>query len=139
MERKQPVKSLYHCVFNLNYHLVIVTKYRRKCITSPMLERLRTHCQALVEKWECELLEFNGEADHVHLLLSLNPKVAPSVFVNNLKTVTSRYIRKEFGEELKRYYWNKPVFWSRSYCIISCGGAPLSVIKQYIEQQEAPH
>ena len=91
-----------------------------------MLERLRTHCQALVEKWECELLEFNGEADHVHLLLSLNPKVAPSVFVNNLK-------------ELKRYYWNKPVFWSRSYCIISCGGAPLSVIQQYIEQQEAPH
>jgi putative transposase len=62
MERKQPVKSLYHCVFNLNYHLVIVTKYRRKCITAPMLERLRTHCQALVEKWECELLEFNGEA-----------------------------------------------------------------------------
>lgn len=57
-----------------------------------MPERLRTHCQALVEKWECELLEFNGEADHVHLLLSLNPKVAPSVFVNNLKTVTSRYI-----------------------------------------------
>lgn len=104
----------------------MVTKYRRKCITSPMLERLRTHCQALVEKWECELLEFNGEADHVHLLLSLNPKVAPSVFVNNLK-------------ELKRYYWNKPVFWSRSYCIISCGGAPLSVIQQYIEQQEAPH
>jgi REP element-mobilizing transposase RayT len=50
-----------------------------------------------------------------------------------------RYIRKEFGEELKRYYWNKPVFWSRSYCIISCGGAPLSVIQQYIEQQEAPH
>jgi putative transposase len=76
-------------------------------------------------------LEFNGEADHVHLLLSL--------FVNNLKTVTSRYIRKELGSELKQYYWNKPVFWSRSYCIISCGGAPLSVIKQYIEQQEAPH
>lgn len=86
MERKQPVKSLCHCVFNLNYHLVIVTKYRRKCISAPMLERLGTHCQALVEKWECELLEFNGEADHVHLLLSLNPKVAPSVFVNNLKT-----------------------------------------------------
>ena len=71
-------------------------------------------------------MHHRGEADHVHLLLSLNPKVAPSVFVNNLK-------------ELKRYYWNKPVFWSRSYCIISCSGAPLSVIQQYIEQQEAPH
>ena len=84
-------------------------------------------------------MHHRGEADHVHLLLSLNPQVAPSVFVNNLKTVTSRYIRKEFGEELKQYYWNKPVFWSRSYCIISCGGAPLSVTQQYIEQQEAPH
>ena len=103
-----------------------------------MLDRLKTICTELTQKWECELLEFNGESDHVHLLLSLNPKVAPSVFVNNLKTVSSRYIRKEFGPELKRYYWNKPVFWSRSYCILTCGGAPLSIIKQYIEQQDAP-
>lgn len=136
---KQTVKTLYHCVFNLNYHLVLVTKYRRKCITAPMLERLKAICTELTEKWDCELLEFNGEVDHVHLLLSLNPKVAPSVFVNNLKTVSSRLIRKDFGEELAKVYWKKPVFWSRSYCIITCGGAPLSVIQQYIEQQESPH
>ncbi len=104
-----------------------------------MLERLKVVCTELTKKWECELLEFNGEADHVHLLLSLNPKVAPSVFVNNLKTVSSRYIRKDFAEDLAKVYWKQPVFWSRSYCIITCGGAPLSVIKQYIEQQEAPH
>lgn len=104
-----------------------------------MLERLKIICTELTHKWDCELLEFNGEADHVHLLLSLNPKVVPSVFVNNLKTVSSRLIRKDFGEELAKVYWKKPVFWSRSYCIITCGGAPLSVIKQYIEQQEAPH
>lgn len=104
-----------------------------------MLERLKVICTELTTKWECELLEFNGDADHVHLLLSLNPKVAPSVFVNNLKTVSSRLIRKDFGEELAKVYWKKPVFWSRSYCIISCGGTPLSVIKQYIEQQAAPH
>ena len=139
MENKIVVKALYHCVFNLRYHLVIVTKYRRKCITAPMLERLKVICTELTEKWECELLEFNGEADHVHLLLSLNPKVAPSVFVNNLKTVSSRFIRKDFAEDLAKVYGDKPVFWSRSYCIITCGGAPLSVIKQYIEQQEAPH
>lgn len=136
---EQSVKTLHHCVYNLSYHLVIVTKYRRRCITSAMLERFKTICTELTQKWDCELLEFNGEADHVHLLLSLNPKVAPSVFVNNLKTVSSRLIRKDFGEELAKVYWKKPVFWSRSYCIITCGGAPLSVIKQYIEQQEAPH
>lgn len=136
--KKQQMNHLFHCTFNLNYHLVIVTKYRRKCITAPMLTRLKEICDRLTEKWECELLEFNGEADHLHLLLSLNPKVTPSVFVNNLKTVTSRLIRKEFSEHVKKFYWEKPVFWSRSYCIITCGGAPLSVLKQYIEQQKTP-
>jgi putative transposase len=138
MINKQPFKYLFHCAFNLNYHLVVVTKYRRKCITSPMLSRLKTICTELTQKWECELIEFNGESDHIHLLLSLNPKVAPSIFVNNLKTVTSRLIRKEFKHHLDKFYWKQPVFWSRSYCILTCGGAPLSIIKQYIEQQQAP-
>ena len=136
--KKQPMKQLFHCTFNLNYHLVIVTKYRRKCITSSMLSRLKEICHQLAEKWECELLEFNGEADHLHLLLSLNPKVTPCVFVNNLKTVTSRLIRKDFYEHVQKFYWKKPIFWSRSYCMITCGGAPLSVLKQYIEQQNSP-
>jgi putative transposase len=104
-----------------------------------MLERLKVICTELTQKWDCELLEFNGEADHVHLLLSLNQKVAPSVFANNLKTVSSRLIRRDFGKHLDKVYWGKPVFWSRSYCIFTCGGAPLSVIKQYIEQQDTPH
>jgi putative transposase len=136
--QKQDVKYLYHCVYNLHYHLVIVTKYRRKCITAAMLKRFKIICTELTEKWECELVEFNGEADHLHLLLSLNPKVTPSIFVNNLKTVTSRLIRKEFGDHLQKIYWKDPVFWSRTYCILSCGGVPLSIIKQYIEQQAAP-
>lgn len=80
------------------------------------------------------MLEFNGEPDHVHLLLSLNPKVALSTFINNLKTVASRRIRREFAVELESVY-RTPVFWSRTYCILTCGGAPLSVIKQYIENQ----
>ena len=130
----QELHHLHHCVYNLQYHLVLVTKYRRRCITSPMLTRLQNIFSELCEKWECQLIEFNGESDHVHLLLSLNPKVNPSIFVNNLKTVSSRYLRKEFSVHLQKVY-RKPVFWSRSYCIITCGGAPLSIIKQYIEQQ----
>ena len=135
MTKKQDLKTLYHCTFNLNYHLVIVTKYRRKCINKSMLTQLEVIFTELCKKWECELLEFNGEKDHVHLLLSLNPKVQPSKFVNKLKTISSRLIRKQFAEELSRIYF-KPVFWSRSYCLLTCGGAPLSVIKQYIEQQK---
>lgn len=136
--KKQEFKQLNHCVFNLHYHLVLVTKYRRKCITRPMLSRLKEICGTLVQKWECDLIEFNGESDHIHLLLSLNPKVTPSTFVNNLKTVSSRLIRREFSEQLKKVYWKHPVFWSRTYCILTCGGASLSIIKQYIEQQKTP-
>jgi putative transposase len=133
---KTELNSLNHCVFNLHYHLVFVTKYRRKAISQPILERLKDIFTDLVKKYDGNLLEFNGESDHVHLLLSLNPKVCLASFVGNLKTVSSRRIRKEFARELYRIYW-KPVFWSRSYCILTCGGAPLSIIKQYIEQQAA--
>jgi putative transposase len=134
MKENQEMKSLYHCVFSLHLHLVLVTKYRRRCIDAPILERLRAVFAKLCEQWECELLEFNGEPDHVHLLLSVNPKVAPSVLVNNFKTVSSRLIRKDFKAHVDQFY-RKPVFWSRSYCLISCGGAPLSVLKQYVENQ----
>ena len=137
MTIKKAFKTLNHCSFNLKVHLVLVTKYRRRCISKSMLIRLQEIFSTLCKQWECDLLEFNGEPDHVHLLLELNPKVAPSVLVNNLKSISSRLIRQEFAFQLRKVYW-KPVFWSRSYCILSCGGAPLTVLKQYIEQQAAP-
>jgi REP-associated tyrosine transposase len=111
-----------------------VTKYRRKVISDEMKKRLGEICSDTLRKWECELIEFNGEAGHVHLLFSATPKPALSVLVNNLKTVSSRLIRKEFKREISKVYW-KPVFWHRSYCLLTCGGAPWSVIRQYIQQQ----
>ena len=131
---KQVVNTLHHCVYNLQYHLVLVTKYRRKVISGKILDQLRDTFSRLLTQWECELVEFNGEQDHVHLLISVHPKVALSILVNNLKTVSSRLIRRDFSGELARVY-RKPGFWSRSYCILSCGGAPLSVLKRYIENQ----
>ena len=131
----QDLNKLFHCVYKLNYHLVLVTKYRRKCINADLMRRLKEILNELCKKWDSKLIEFNGESDHIHLLIELNPKIAPSVFVNNLKTVSSRLIRRDFLPHLRKLYWKDPVFWSRSYCILTCGGAPLSVIKQYIEQQ----
>lgn len=131
----QRLNTLYHCSYSIQFHLVICTKDRRKCITKPMLARLNEVFAATLEKWEGELIEFNGEADHVHALISVNPKTQPSKLVNNLKTVSSRLIRKEFSDQVQKFYQDNPVFWSRSYCLISCGGAPLSVLKQYIQQQ----
>ncbi len=89
------------------------------------------------EAWGGRLLEFNGEADHIHLLLELPPTVVLADFVNALKTGTSRRLRNEFKEHLASVY-KKPVLWSRSYCILTCGGAPLEIIKQYIQQQARP-
>ena len=132
------MRRLFHCVFDLNYHLVIVTKDRRRCITKPMLDRLRGITAQRCKDWNGCLTEFNGDADHVHALISMPPNIDLSRFVNNLKTTSSRLLRRDFRDHLDQVYRRKPVLWSRSYCIISCGGAPLSVLKQYVEQQEAP-
>ena len=131
------MKTLYHCTFELSYHFVFVTKYRYKVLTAEMLEHLESTVRDLCDRWDAEMVEFNGEADHVHLLVRLNPKTAPSVAANNLKTVTSRLLRKRFSAELARTYW-KPVLWSRTYFVASAGGAPLEVIKAYIRGQERP-
>lgn len=131
------MKSHYHCVYRLTYHLVLVTKYRRKCFTNEILNRLEEIVRKNCSDWEIELVEFNGEADHVHLLLEMHPNIMPSKFVNNLKTVSSRLIRKEFSEHLKKYYW-KPVLWTRAYCLLTTGGATIDTIREYIENQNRP-
>ncbi|MDH0834335.1 IS200/IS605 family transposase [Acinetobacter johnsonii] len=131
------MKSHYHCVYKLIYHLVLVTKYRKKCLSNEMLNRLEEIVKKNCADWEIDLLEFNGEADHIHLLLEMHPNIMPSKFINNLKTVSSRLIRKEFEEELKPYYW-KPVLWTRAYCLLTTGGATIDVIREYIKNQERP-
>jgi len=131
---KQQLQALHHCVFSLHFHLVLVTKCRRKVITKDMLERLDTIFRETLEKWRSELIEFNGEEDHVHLLFQTNPTVQLSKLVNNLKTVSSRLIRRDFRQQVNRIY-RKRVFWHRSYCLISTGGATIEILRNYIEEQ----
>ena len=123
-----------HAYYKLTYHLVVVTKYRHKCISQPMMERLKEITNKLFERWDCKLIEMNGEEDHIHILFDAPPQINLANTINNYKTVTSRYIRKEFPKELSKFYW-KPYFWSRSYMILSTGGATIEVIKKYIEKQ----
>jgi putative transposase len=130
------MKSHYHCVYKLKYHLVLVTKYRKKCFTDEILTRLEIIFKELCIKWEITEA-FNGEQDHLHLLLDLHPNILPSVLINNLKTVSSRLIRKEFASHFAKFYW-KPTLWTRAYCLISAGGAPLEILKYYIEKQDRP-
>ncbi len=93
--------------------------------SSEMLNRLHEVLEALLEQWECRVVEFNGEADHIHLLFQYHPGIELSKLVNNIKTVSSRKLRQEFSEQVDRFY-HKDVLWNGSYFIASCGGVTIS-------------
>ena len=126
-----------HCIFKNRVHLVFVTKYRRDVLTDPMLKRMEELMRETCTQMECELLEFNGEDDHVHMMVSIHPKVAVSNLVGKLKGKSAYFLRQEFNKEVRKKLWGDH-FWSPSYCVVSCGGAPLEIIKQYIENQRRP-
>ena len=124
-----------HANYKLTYHLVVAAKYRHPVIIDPIKKRLEEVAENLFTKWNCEILEINSDKDHLHILFEAPPQINLANTINSFKTVTSRYIRKEFTEFLAKYYW-KPYFWSRSYLILTTGGAPIEVIKKYIENQD---
>ncbi len=125
------------CVFLLHVHLVFVAKYRRCIFTKSILVDLGKIFQNVCEKFGATLVEFEGEKDHVHLLVNYAPTTSVSKLVNSLKGVSSRMIRKKGYPTVKEYLWGNAL-WSPSYFAGSCGGAPISVIRQYIEQQNSP-
>lgn len=124
-------------VFNLHVHLVFVAKYRKTVFTKEILDDLQTIFSDVCAKFEAQLVEFDGEKDHVHLLVNYPPKVSVSALVNSLKGVSSRLIRKKQYPELTNHLYGDAL-WSPSYFAGSCGGAPIEIIRQYIEQQNRP-
>jgi putative transposase len=126
-----------HCVFSLHVHLVFVTKYRRGVFTNEVLEDLRTVFASVCADFEAEPVEFDGEDDHVHLLVNYPPKVSISAMVNSLKGVSSRMIRRKNYPTIQKKLWGGAL-WSPSYFAGSCGGAPIAILRQYIEQQRTP-
>ena len=106
-------------------------------INKELHDRLSEIFADTCQKWECTLLEFNGESDHIHLLIRYHPQVQLNKFIANLKTVSSRLIRKDFADYLHQFY-GKPVFWTGSYFVASCGGVTVEQLKKYVEQQATP-
>lgn len=131
------VKKLCHCAYALSYHLELVTKYRRRCLSAQMLDELEVILQEQLSLKGGELVEFNGEQDHVHLLMELPPSQALASVVNSLKSVSSRMLRKWHGPQLAAHF-KKPVLWSRSYFVSTVGGANLETVMRYIEAQDRP-
>lgn len=116
-----------HSCFLLQYHIVLVTKYRRPVLTGAVKE--------LVYQVILVILEMNGESDHIHILFEADPFTAPGTLVNVIKTKTSRYARKQYGDTfLKEYYW-KPLFWSDSYFATTVSENSLQMVQEYIKNQ----
>jgi putative transposase len=117
--------------------LVFATKYRREVFNGEMLTRREAIMRDVCESFGAQLHEFHGEGEHVHLLVHYPPKIALSKLVNSLKDVSTRYLRAEYTGRIDRTGTGS-VFWSPSYFAGSCGGAPLNIVKDYIEHQKRP-
>ena len=122
-----------HSVFSMYYHLVLVIKYRRKVITPPVSDYAKDMYLRMSTNYNITLIEWNEDRDHIHILFKAHPNTELSKFINAYKSASSRLIKKNFPE-VKQKLW-KEMFWSRSFCLLTTGGAPIEVIKKYIENQ----
>ena len=122
-----------HSVFSLNYHLVLVVKYRKKVIDDNISNRLKEIFEYISPKYNVTLDEWNHDKDHIHLLFRSNPSTEISKFLNAYKSASSRLIKKDFPL-IRNQLW-KEYFWSRSFCLITTGGAPIDIVREYIENQ----
>lgn len=122
-----------HSVFKLNYHLVLVIKYRKQVLNDDISNRLKEIFEYISPKYNIILEEWEHDKDHVHVLFKAYPNSELSKFINSYKSASSRLIKKEFPT-IKQKLW-KEYFWSRSYCLITTGGATIEVVRKYIENQ----
>ena len=122
-----------HSVFLLNYHLILVVKYRRKVFDDNISERAKEIFSRIAPNYNISLQEWGHDEDHVHILFRAHPKTAISKFINAYKSASSRLLKKEFPS-IREKLW-KEQFWSQSFCLLTTGGAPLEIVKEYIQTQ----
>lgn len=127
------LESNHHSVFLLHYHLVLVVKYRRQVFDDAISDRAKEIFEYIAPSYGITLEKWNHDIDHVHVLFRAQPKSELSKFINAYKSASSRLLKQEFPQ-IRRKLW-KEYFWSRSFCLFTTGGAPLDVIRRYIESQ----
>ena len=131
-------RSTRRAVYNLTVHMVFVTKYRTSVFDVNMLNRLEEVFKSVCESWDSELIEFHGEKDHVHLLVSFPPHKLLSSLIANLKATASKTMWREFENIMRGKFWSKKVLWTGSYFVASCGGVTIETLKKYVKNQERP-
>lgn len=122
-----------HSVFLMYYHLVLVVKYRRKVFTDKMSNYAKDIFVRIGKSYNITLEEWNHDVDHIHIMFKAHPNSELSKFINAYKSASSRLIKKDFPE-VRQKLW-KEMFWSKSFCLLTTAGAPINVIKKYIESQ----
>ena len=122
-----------HSVFLLYYHLVLVVKYRRQVFDDVMSEFAKDIFLRIAKLHNVTLEQWNHDKDHVHIMFRAHPNTEMSKFINAYKSASSRLIKKNFPA-VRRKLW-KEMFWSRSFCLLTTGGAPIEAIRKYIEKQ----
>ncbi len=131
---KTKYNKAYRAVYNLTAHVVFVTKYRKPILTDELLTELETIFSSILQTRDGELLEFNGEKDHIHLLVSYKPSISVSNLIANLKATSSKAMWRNHSKYLKTQYWNahqeKRVLWSGSYFVASCGGVTIRLVRK---------
>ncbi len=126
-----------HSVFLLYYHLVLVTKYRRQVIDNEISNYAKAIFERISESYHITLVEWNYDKDHVHIMFKAQPKTELTKFINAYKSASSRLIKRDYPR-VKQFLW-KEMFWSKSFCLLTTGGAPIDVIKKYIQNQGNNH
>ena len=135
-KKNQPYYTNRHSCFLLQYHIVLVTKYRKPILIGPVKEMVYRLIQEVFDDRGLNLLEIKGEPDHIHILYESDPFTSPGELVNVLKSKTSRYTRKEYGGTLLKKYYSKPIFWSQSYFVTTAGNNAIEMVRAYTRDQQ---
>ena len=137
MMKRKPNTNLYvnkHSVFLIQYHMVLVTKYRKPVLEGEIGEYVYKTIRESLENKNCHILEMNGEADHIHILLESPPDVSAAEIVKVAKVISARNVRKKYSEQLKKYYL-KNVFWADGYFVSTVSENTLENVTRYIHNQ----
>ena len=122
-----------HSVFLLYYHLILVVKYRRKVFDDNISEFAKDIFVRISKKYNVTLEQWNHDKDHIHIMFRAHPNTEISKFINTYKSASSRLIKKKFPAVRKKLW--KEMFWSRSFCLLTTGGAPIEIVRKYIDRQ----
>lgn len=135
MKKKENYYMNQHSCFLLQYHFVLVTKYRHLVINNDLKNSLINYTNNYFKEKDMNILEINTDEDHIHIMFEAYPNMNLSTFINAFKSASSRYVRTNFAKDLEKFYW-KPYFWSKSYFICTVSERNTNIVKEYIRNQD---